>query len=104
MSYVVYVDGPGTHTVDVKAENEVLYVTLMSDLISTFEDIQGDDSWDVLNSEQQAEVIRTAGQYMEGFNGGSYSWTDALNDAINDTLRGDDPSEDEYTVEASFSL
>lgn len=86
-SYVVYVDGPGEQKIDVRPENEVLYVTLMADLIDTFEGKYGDDSWETqLTVEQQEELFEAARDYMGNFNGGSYGWVDALTDAIESVM------------------
>ena len=82
-SYVVYVDGPGEHTVDVKPENEILYVTQMADLIDAFEGRYGDDSWETqLDQVQREEILDAVRGYMPDFNSGMYSWDNALSDAI----------------------
>ncbi len=83
-SYLVFVDGPGEQEIDVKPENEVLYVTLMADLIDTFEGKYGDDSWETrLDVAQQEELFEAARDYMANFNGG---WGDALSDAIESVM------------------
>lgn len=84
MSWVVS-DEKKAKRAGAQENDRVLYVLTVEDLVTIYEDERGEESWDKLDEETRAGLVRMATKYIEDLMDGSgYSWANALEDAIQD--------------------
>ena len=75
----------------------MIYVTQVADVKAVYETIFGSGTWDVLSPIIRNMIIRTSEQFLDGFNSGTYDWTDALKEAIQSEVEfPDDFDTDEF--------